>query len=146
MARVHHIMSCPIVAREDEYNETCDVYSLALVMWQVMALETPYAKYTVSKMFQLVYDCPHVRPSVEEWQQPKSQPSSSSGGAGAAADDVSPTQQLTDDLEWFARLLSKMWSPLVEERPSMKQVYSAIKKKLDKYERAVSTLETGPTD
>jgi serine/threonine protein kinase len=125
----------PKVARKDEYDETCDVYSLALVMWQVMALKTPYEKYDVKRMFQLVYDCPHVRPSLAEWQ--KSQQT--------ATDEAPPTQQLTDDLEWFAQLLEKMWNPLVEERPSMRQVYSAVKKKLDKYDRAVSSsLDSGP--
>jgi hypothetical protein len=124
------------VAREDEYDETCDVYSLAIVMWQVMALETPYSKFNVNKMFQLVYDCPHVRPCLDEWQ--KSQPT--------ATDEASPTQQLSDDLEWFARLLALMWTPLVEERPTMKQVYSAVKKKLDKYDQAASTLESGPEE
>jgi hypothetical protein len=105
-------------------------------MWQVIALETPYAKFNVNKMFQLVYDCPHVRPSLAEWQ--KAQPT--------AADEASPAQQLTDDLEWFARLLSKMWTPLIEERPSMKQVYSAVKKKLDKFDNAVTLVDAGPFD
>ena len=101
----------PEVAREDDYNEACDVYGLAIVIWQVMALQTPYAKFNVQKMFQVVYDCPHVRPSLEEWQEVEE------GGVSN---------------RWLVRLLKKMWSPLIEERPTMKEVHSVLKRQLEK--------------
>ena len=95
----------PEVAREDPYNESCDIYGLAIVIWQVMALETPYAKFNVAKMFQQVYDCPHVRPSLEEW------------------DDSEDTSQ---QFEWLVKLLRRMWSPLIEDRPSIKKVHAIL--------------------
>ena len=101
----------PEVAREDDYNETCDVYGLAIVMWQVIALQTPYAKFNVTKMFQVVYDCPHVRPSLTEWN------------------DV---DEEGESNRWLVRLLTKMWSPLIEERPSMAEVHSILSRQLDK--------------
>ncbi|CAB9523067.1 MAP kinase-activated protein kinase 2 (Fragment) [Seminavis robusta] len=122
----------PEVAREDEYNETCDVYGLAIVMWQVMALETPYSKFNVSKMFKFVYDCPHVRPPLDEWKH-----HSDHQQHGLA----SPTHQLTEDLEWFTKMLSRMWSPLVENRPSMKEVHMVLRNKLEQYEKAASLAE-----
>ena len=104
----------PEVAREDDYNEACDVYGLAIVIWQVMALQTPYAKFNVQKMFQVVYDCPHVRPSLEEWKVEE--------------------EDGTVSHRWLARLLSKMWSPLIEERPTMKEVHSILSRQLKKIE------------
>jgi len=93
----------PEVAREEPYNEKCDVYGLAIIIWQVMVLEIPYTRFNMSKMFQQVYDCPHVRPSLEEWAE-------------------------SDDFQWLVKLLSIMWSPLIEDRPSIEKVRAALNK------------------
>ena len=87
------------------YNESCDTYGLAIIIWQVMALETPFAKFNVTKMFQQVYDCPHVRPSLEQW--------------GDSTDPAHP-------LKWLLTLLRRMWSPLIEDRPSIKKVHAIL--------------------
>lgn len=113
----------PEVAREDDYNESCDVYGLAIVIWQVMSLQTPYARFNVQKMFQVVYDCPHVRPSLEEWK---------------AEDEDGHVPN-----RWLCRLLTKMWNPLIEERPSMKEVHSILLRQLEKLDMEESQQEEG---
>lgn len=110
----------PEVAREDEYNERCDVYGMAICIWQVMSLQTPYAKFNVQKMFQVVYDCPHSRPSLVEW---KEDPNYNN-------DD----EHSSSSMRWLVKLLNKMWSPLIEERPSMKEVYAILKRQVQKVE------------
>lgn len=108
----------PEVAREDEYNEKCDVYGMAICIWQVMSLQTPYAKFNVSKMFKVVYDCPHSRPSLAEWKEDPNYNNDDESGS----------------MRWLVKLLNKMWSPLIEERPSMKEVCAILKRQVQKVE------------
>jgi serine/threonine protein kinase len=36
------------VALGKSYNETCDVYSFCILLWQILKLETPFEGYTMS--------------------------------------------------------------------------------------------------
>jgi len=56
----------PEVAMGKPYNEKCDVYSFAILFWQMMALATPYAAYT-SKSFR-------ERVHVENGKKPQINP------------------------------------------------------------------------
>jgi len=68
----------------------------------------------VQKMFQVVYDCPHSRPSLEQWKEEEDDDGSS--------------------YRWLVRLLNKMWSPLIEERPTMKEVHEVLQRQVEKVE------------
>ena len=48
------------MATNCSYDESVDVYSLALVLWEVASLERPYKGYNKAKFFDRV-----VRPTVQ---------------------------------------------------------------------------------
>lgn len=119
----------PEVARADLYNEKCDVYGFAIVLWQVMALQVPYARYNVQKMFDQVYDCPHVRPSLEEWEELVMELQKKANNHHNSPEQL---EDHPDNLEWLIVLLGRMWSPLIDKRPSMRTVHSKLMRQLEK--------------
>lgn len=56
----------PEVASGKPYNERCDSYSFAILLWEIMALATPYEMYTPKSLREKVYNGPHQRPKIEE--------------------------------------------------------------------------------
>ena len=44
----------PEVAKKEPYNLSADVYSFAILLWQLLALETPFKKYNLAVMGKLV--------------------------------------------------------------------------------------------
>jgi serine/threonine protein kinase len=54
----------PEVANSQPYNETCDVYSFAVLLWEMLALKRPYLLYTPKSMREHVYNGAHKRPPV----------------------------------------------------------------------------------
>lgn len=107
----------PEVALKQPYNEKCDVYSFALIMWQIMTLKTPFAKYNVKKMYQHVFTAPHARPSLEQ-------------------DFVSTYVQ------WIPALLENMWSPDVHERHTMEEILTLLQKQ---QEELIQEYSSGST-
>jgi hypothetical protein len=89
------------VAKEQPYNHTCDIYAFAIVIWEITALKQPYAKYNVHKMFQQVYNTPHIRPNLEEVGE-----------------------------EWLADLLDNMWTPTISERYSIDHVMLVLNEQM----------------
>jgi serine/threonine protein kinase len=59
----------PEVGNELPYNEKCDVYSMAIMLWQMLTCRTPYLTCTPSTMKDLVYSG-DTRPSIpEDWSR-----------------------------------------------------------------------------
>lgn len=56
----------PEVANGQPYNETCDVYSFAILLWEMLALKRPYLLYTPKSMRENVYNGLHNRPPVDQ--------------------------------------------------------------------------------
>jgi serine/threonine protein kinase len=54
----------PEVANELPYNEKCDVYSMSILFWQMMACKTPFEAYSVTYMKENVYNG-DKRPVIE---------------------------------------------------------------------------------
>lgn len=48
------IYMAPEVAKMEPYNLSADVYSFAILLWQILALETPFKKYNLAVMSKLV--------------------------------------------------------------------------------------------
>ena len=48
------------------YNGTCDTYSFCLLLWQMLALSTPYELYTIKKLKERVWSDMEKRPLVNE--------------------------------------------------------------------------------
>jgi hypothetical protein len=46
----------PEVAKEQPYNETVDVYSLAILAWQIFEMDTPYKDYSIARYNNLVVE------------------------------------------------------------------------------------------
>jgi len=64
----------PEVATNQAYDESVDVYSLALVLWEIASLERPYRGYNKSKFFERVvrnHERPPLdHPDADEWPGP----------------------------------------------------------------------------
>jgi len=52
------------VALGKPYNERCDVYSLSILVWQMLSLDTPFAGYTVNMFRKRVVEG-GVRPKLD---------------------------------------------------------------------------------
>ena len=87
----------PEVAMEKPYNETVDVYSLAMMAWQIFSMATPFSGYSIAMHNELV---------VEKGCRPKIDPK---WGTGLGI--------------W----MSKAWSPKIPQRPSMRQSSKAFR-------------------
>lgn len=55
----------PEIARGEPYDERCDVYSFALLLWHMVACTEPYALYTPKLLREQVYKAPHRRPPID---------------------------------------------------------------------------------
>jgi serine/threonine protein kinase len=61
----------PEVANAKPYNATCDSYSFAILLWEMMSLKRPYEQYTPTSLREKVYNGAHKRPPInEEWSVP----------------------------------------------------------------------------
>jgi serine/threonine protein kinase len=56
---------CPNVANSKPYNASCDVYSFGILLWEILALRTPYELYTPKSLREKVYNGPCKRPPVD---------------------------------------------------------------------------------
>uniref|UniRef100_A0A7S4AEU9 Protein kinase domain-containing protein n=1 Tax=Pseudo-nitzschia australis TaxID=44445 RepID=A0A7S4AEU9_9STRA len=55
----------PEVAKSERYNEKCDVYSFAILLWEIMSLKTPFVAYKTIKEFEEhVWNGEHDRPLI----------------------------------------------------------------------------------
>lgn len=87
----------PEVANGQPYNLKCDVYSLSVLLWEVLALTKPYAKDSEPKKF--------IKKVIQGGTRPKIQPEW-------------PATVKT--------LLAKGWTPNVEARYTMREVNEAL--------------------
>ena len=87
------------VANREPYNEKCDIYSFALVFWEMLALKTPFGKCTMSKLYNEVWNGEEVRPRIDpNWQDP------------------------------IKLLLERSWNPVLSVRPSFAEVTKTLRK------------------
>ncbi|CAM9512342.1 unnamed protein product [Pylaiella littoralis] len=90
----------PEVARNLPANETADVYSFAMVLWEMVSLHLPFQFYRVKEMMEQVV-LGGVRPRLPpDWP------------------------------EGFKDLLTRCWSPDMSKRPSMAEVETRLRELL----------------
>ena len=95
------------VACGELYNELCDVYSFALLCWQMVALKSPFGKIDYKTLASKVWGTPCDRPKLDsKWPS-----------------------WLKDDI------LSKGWSHNVHERPSMKDIEGILAEQVSKHKK-----------
>lgn len=93
----------PEVALGKPYNETCDVYSFSILMWQMLMAETPFENYKSVKSFNAKVFIGGVRPRPDpKWPQ-----------------DISD-------------LLRNSWSPDIAKRPMMDEVCEALREAINR--------------
>uniref|UniRef100_A0A6U9X5P4 Protein kinase domain-containing protein n=2 Tax=Pseudo-nitzschia australis TaxID=44445 RepID=A0A6U9X5P4_9STRA len=88
----------PEVAKNEHYNEKCDVYSFAILLWEIMALKLPFELYTISKLKEGVWNGIHKRPFIQpSWP------------------------------ENIQIVLRESWSKEISERPNFTKITSLLK-------------------
>eukprot|EP00934_Nitzschia_sp_Nitz4_P008413 Nitzschia sp. Nitz4//scaffold293_size23253//8069//9299//NITZ4_008504-RA/size23253-augustus-gene-0.2-mRNA-1//1//CDS//3329546192//8403//frame0 len=89
----------PEVALQQEYNEKCDVYSFAILCWEVLALQRPLDGATLEFLEENVWQGEKKRPRLDpNWS------------------------------EELNSLLSLAWSPNIAERPHMSDISLQMRK------------------
>lgn len=88
----------PEVANGKPYNATCDVYSFAILLWQILMLRQPYEMYTPKSLREKVYNGVHKRPPLD--------------------DTLNAGMKL---------LLKRSWAPDINERHEMKSVAAILR-------------------
>lgn len=93
----------PEVAKEKPYNETVDVYSLAIMAWQIFEMDTPFRGYSIAMHNNLVVE-KGGRPKLNEkkWGAP------------------------------LCNWLRKAWSSKIPERPSTKECTKVLREEINK--------------
>eukprot|EP00934_Nitzschia_sp_Nitz4_P004573 Nitzschia sp. Nitz4//scaffold369_size34440//30983//32225//NITZ4_007848-RA/size34440-snap-gene-0.0-mRNA-1//1//CDS//3329549383//4563//frame0 len=88
----------PEVALKERYNEKCDVYSFAILVWETLTLEKPFEGITVSSLRENVWQGEMKRPMPDRsWD------------------------------EGLKNLLSSAWSPVIGARPDMATFASKLR-------------------
>lgn len=90
------------MAKEKPYNETVDVYSLAIMAWQIFEMDTPFRGYSIAMHNDLVIE-KGGRPRVNEkkWGNPL--------------------------CDW----LKKAWSMKIPERPSTRECTKVLRDEIN---------------
>jgi len=57
----------PEVAQCKPYNERCDCYSFAILIWQILEMSTPFDGYTVAMFSKKVVEAGHRPKCDEKW-------------------------------------------------------------------------------
>jgi serine/threonine protein kinase len=92
----------PEIANRQSYNEQCDVYSFAVLAWQILTLETPYRGYQIDSM------------RVSVWQEPFERP------------DLRRLRQHGE----LQSLIDKAWSHAWKDRPTIRDLWTAFRQEL----------------
>ena len=86
------------------YNQTCDVYSFSLLLWQIFSLKVPYGRCDRSTLQNRVWSGTHVRPQIEQdWPAP------------------------------IKKILFRGWSPNIRSRPDMNDIERTLRVEVAKF-------------
>lgn len=91
----------PEVAKEEPYNETVDVYSFSILLWQICSLKTPFADNNVETHYESVIQ-------------------------GDDRPDINSTWPTL-----LSTLMTKGWSIAIEERPDCNYICKGLQSVLD---------------
>jgi len=100
----------PEVALEGPYNETVDVYSLAIMAWQIFAMSTPFSGYSIAMHNELV---------IQKGYRPKLDP------------------KWGNTINNF---LTRSWSKNINDRPKMKEVTKMLREEVNKHEDEIDNF------
>lgn len=103
---------CPRVANKLPYNESCDVYSFCVLLWQILQLEIPFEKYNYIQLRTkvLIEGIDGERPKIHKYNLKK---------------------------KWWSQniqdLLNRGWSYDYKVRPTMKDICIILNNELQQY-------------
>ncbi|MGK3758659.1 MAG: serine/threonine protein kinase [Bacillariaceae sp.] len=60
-----HLFFLTEVANDENYNESCDVYSFGILFWQMLSMKTPFEVYTMKVLEKRVWNGEHKRPFID---------------------------------------------------------------------------------
>jgi hypothetical protein len=114
----------PEVALGLSYDAKCDVYSLALLLWELLNLKKPFGKVTMDKLRRLVWDeRTERRPRIQVVPEELDQDQQSSLFL------TSPKASWTPALK---QLVERAWSHDFSKRPTMPEMEKELKAELTK--------------
>lgn len=87
----------PEVAKELPYNLTADVYSFSILLWELLALKTPYSGFDAKAYYKFVVDQGYRPPFDKKWS-----------------------------LSWID-LLTICWSDRIKDRPTFEDVSEILR-------------------
>lgn len=91
----------PEVALDQPYNESSDSYSFSMLLWEILALKTPFELYTMKSFQARVWQAPYKRPPLD------------------------PSWPNT-----LCLLISRGWSPQLVDRQPMNVVAESLRKEV----------------
>lgn len=103
---------CPRVALKLPYNESCDVYSFCILLWQILQLEIPFEKYNYIQLRTkvLIEGIDGERPKIYKYNLKK---------------------------KWWSNelqdLMNRGWSYDYKVRPTMKDICTILNNELQQY-------------
>jgi serine/threonine protein kinase len=97
-------LKAPEVALHKPYNETCDVYSFCILLWQILKVETPFEGFTMKLLTKKV-TIEGVRPKPD--------------------DKAWPVELCT--------MLRQGWHADFKQRPSMETISDTLRDVINKY-------------
>jgi serine/threonine protein kinase len=86
------------VGNEQPYNASCDIYSFAILFWEMFGCKVPFELYTMKSLKAKVWNDPHKRPFIQE----------------AWPDSI-------------RMLLERAWSHDISERPNMTEITKILR-------------------
>lgn len=90
------------VANEEPYNEKSDVYSFAILFWEMLSTTIPFELYTMKSLTDEVWNGPHHRPAID------------------SSDPVTFSAPIV-------KLLEAMWSKSFRDRPDFPHVTEVLR-------------------
>ena len=117
----------PEVALGEPYNETCDVYSFAILFWQLLSLEQPYLgkKCTMRYLYDEVWASPKSNSGNNNGKSRKSNGGSNNGDIGSSSrSNNSCTRPPVKD-KWpinVQRIMERAWHYDLHSRPAMSEI------------------------
>ena len=104
----------PEVASGSGYGSECDVYSFAIIMYEIMFEKLPYSEQMLlaSIQFKVAQD-PNFRPTLPSEQELESQ-------------DI--TEEERESKKRFIELMKQCWQHSPQERPKFEEIVDVLEK------------------
>lgn len=119
----------PEVGKKERYNEKCDVYSFAILCWEILSLQKSYSGHSLETLQTKVWDGPQLRPntigSPKGGGKNKSNNTASAEG-GFNSSTSNDGNVIMSDIR-IEVMLERAWDKDVASRPTMEEVVEMLR-------------------